>query len=220
MAKSNGNGNGKGNPATPKTSKIEEAHGYEDVFDQPLVSTDLPDGQYPARLAGKTAVFMVPSRFERTGKAPRFKFLFAVRNPQTGHVVILQSKLLSPPSRQSAGGGVNSKSNLYQILKPLAGDDTALWDLRADTIKSGATMNQFIGRTANVVVERDDGGFSRIEQVVIAPAGTTFPSEDETSDALQTHEDNAEERAAQGGGRGYDGPAIDDEPGRDTRVES
>jgi len=215
--KQNGNGNGK---ATPK-SKIEEATGYDDVFDQPLVSTDLPDGQYPARLAGKTSVFMVPSKFESSGKAPRFKFLFAVRNPQTGHVVILQSKLLSPPSRQAAGGGVNGKSNLYGILKPLAGDDHSIWDLRADTIKSGATINQFIGRTANVVVERDDGGFSRISQVVIAPAGTTFPTDDETTEALMTHEENAEERARQDRtGGGFSGPSIDDEPARDTRIES
>lgn len=202
--------------------KREEAQGYDDAFDTALVSTDLPDGQYPARLAGITPIFMIPSKFEASGKAPRFNFLFAVKNPQTSNVIIVQSKLLSPPSRQAGGGGVHSKSNLYKILKPLAGDDQELWDLRADTIRTGATIRQFVGRPANVIVEKDEE-FSRIVDVVIAPRGTEFPSELETAEAMRTYEHNQEERErerASGGGRRDDGPPIDDEDVRDTRVSA
>jgi hypothetical protein len=202
-------------------SKRRLADDFDDVFDQSLVSTDLPPGQYPARLAGITPVFYVRSQFDKSGEAPRFNFLFAVLNPQTGSVIILPSKLLAPPSRQASGGGVHSKSNLYKILKPLANDDAALWDPRPDTIRNGATIRQFLGRTANVIVERDEE-FTRIVDVVVAPMGTTFPSSEESEHAMAAFEATQEERATRTVAPQHsedNEPPIDDDDS-DTRVSA
>jgi hypothetical protein len=174
--------------------KRRDAGSVADLLNKPLVSLDMPPGQYPARLAGfGERIYFLPSKFARKGEAPKMDLIFAVRNPATGHVIGL--KLMVTPPKD----GISSKSGIYKALKPLANGDGALWDGGTDNVKTGVSLASFVGRNCFVTVSRDKEGFTRIDGINVAPFGmeAAYPNDEEMAGALR-HDDEDEEPAASG----------------------
>jgi hypothetical protein len=182
------------NGGSPSSKKPEHAFSADDLLDAPLVSSDLPEGQYPARFMGISDGFILKSRFAKSGQAERINLRFAVKNTTTGQTLIL-SNLINPPARDK--GGISSKSNMYKFLKPLGAGRADLWDGSIDNIKTGVTLRQFIGATCNVVVGKDKKGYLQVKDAVVPPPGMDFPTEAEAAEALARFLERDEERQAE-----------------------
>lgn len=161
------------------TTETDKIPSLDDITSAPLKTTgnEIPTGSYGSTLFGFGAPFRVKTaeKFRKPGQ-PETRVVFDARFgtfDKDGQLVEL-TYLLPVPD----GGAANRKSNVYKMLKALAGSDTKLIAENGNLVE-GVTLKSFYGKTGVLAVEQNTEGWPQVKGVTARMEGIKYPTVEE-----------------------------------------